>query len=93
MIQLLRPSVPRQDMLQTILWRKAEEVAARVAAVPADEMRARALDMPPTRGFAAALEACAAEETSRTDAGATAQGGRSRGQAGGRRGTPCSRAG
>ena len=57
MIQLLRPSVPRQDMLQTILWRKAEEVAARVAAVPADEMRARALDMPPTRGFAAALEA------------------------------------
>ena len=57
MIQLLRPSVPRQDMLQTILRRKAEEVAARVAAVPADEMRARALDMPPTRGFAAALEA------------------------------------
>jgi len=56
-IQLLRPSVPRQDMLQTILRRKAEEVAARVAAVPADEMRARALDMPPTRGFAAALEA------------------------------------
>ena len=44
-------------------------------------------------GFGAAPEACAAEETSRTDAGATAQGGRSRGQAGGRRGTPCSRAG
>ena len=57
MIQLLRPSVPRKDILQAILQRKAEEVAARVASVPPAEMRARAADMPPTRGFAGAVEA------------------------------------
>ena len=57
MIQPLRPSVPRKDILQAILQRKAEEVAARVALVPPAEMRARAADMPPTRGFAAAVEA------------------------------------
>jgi indole-3-glycerol phosphate synthase len=55
---LLRPSLPRRDdILQRILARKAEEVAARVASVPLPEMRARALEMPPVRGFAAAIEA------------------------------------
>ncbi|MDH5835415.1 indole-3-glycerol phosphate synthase TrpC [Luteimonas kalidii] len=58
MNHLLRPSLPRQDdILQRILQRKAEEVAARVAACPLPEMRARAADMPPVRGFAAAIEA------------------------------------
>ena len=57
MNNLLRPSVPRSDILQTILQRKAEEVAARVASAPLAEVRARALDMPATRGFAAAIEA------------------------------------
>jgi indole-3-glycerol phosphate synthase len=55
---LLRPSLPRRDdILQRILARKAEEVAARVASVPLPEMRARALETPPVRGFAAAIEA------------------------------------
>ncbi len=57
MIQLLRPSVPRKDILQEILRRKAEEVAARAASVPLADMRARAADMPATRGFAGAVEA------------------------------------
>ena len=57
MIQPLRPSVPRKDILQAILQRKAEEVEARVATVSPEDMRARAADMPPTRGFAAAVEA------------------------------------
>ncbi|MDH5831802.1 indole-3-glycerol phosphate synthase TrpC [Luteimonas sp. M1R5S18] len=58
MNHLLRPSLPRRDdILQRILARKAEEVAARVASVPLPEMRARALEMPPVRGFAAAIEA------------------------------------
>lgn len=58
MNHLLRPSLPRRDdILQRILARKAEEVAARVASVPLPEMRARALEMQPVRGFAAAIEA------------------------------------
>ena len=58
MNHLLRPSLPRrEDILQKILARKAEEVAARVAARPLAEMRDLAADMPPTRGFAAAIEA------------------------------------
>ena len=58
MNHLLRPSLPRRDdILQRILARKAEEVAARVASLPLPEMRARALEMPPVRGFAAAIEA------------------------------------
>lgn len=52
----LRPAPPREDILQTILQRKAEEVAARSAVVSLDEVKARAADMPPTRGFAAAIE-------------------------------------
>jgi len=56
--RLLRPSLPRKDdILQRILARKAEEVAARSAARPLAEMRAQAADMPPARGFAAAIEA------------------------------------
>src|SRR5690606_32286949 len=55
---LLRPTLPRsEDILQKILARKAEEVAARAAARPLAEMRALAADMPPTRGFADAIEA------------------------------------
>ena len=54
---LLRPAPPRADILQTILARKAEEVAARSAALPLAEVVARAADQPPTRGFAAAIEA------------------------------------
>ena len=55
---LLRPTLPRsEDILQKILARKAEEVAARAAARPLAEMRALAADMPPTRGFADAVEA------------------------------------
>ncbi len=45
------------DILQRILARKAEEVAARSAALPLDELAARCRDLPDTRGFAAALEA------------------------------------
>ncbi len=52
----LRPAPPREDILQTILQRKAEEVAARSAVLSLDEVKARAADMPPPRGFAAAIE-------------------------------------
>lgn len=45
------------DFLTRILTRKAEEVATRSAAVPLAELAARVADLPPTRGFAAALEA------------------------------------
>lgn len=45
------------DILATILARKAEEIAARRAAVPLDELRARAADRPAPRGFEAALRA------------------------------------
>jgi indole-3-glycerol phosphate synthase len=47
-------------ILDTILRRKGEEVAARRARVPQAELEARAAAMPPARGFAAALEARAA---------------------------------
>lgn len=45
------------DILQRILARKSEEVAERSARVPLAELMARAADAPPTRGFAAAIEA------------------------------------
>jgi indole-3-glycerol phosphate synthase len=45
------------DILQRILARKAGEVAERAQRVPLAEMRARALDAPPVRPFAAALRA------------------------------------
>ena len=43
------------DILNTILARKADEVAARRAAVPLADLRARLADAPPLRGFARAL--------------------------------------
>jgi indole-3-glycerol phosphate synthase len=45
------------DTLQRILTRKREEVATRKACVPLKALRARCADMPPARGFAAALRA------------------------------------
>ncbi|MEL4893043.1 indole-3-glycerol phosphate synthase TrpC [Xanthomonas sontii] len=48
------------DILRTILARKADEIAARSARVPLAELVARAEAMPPTRGFARALQAAIA---------------------------------
>ncbi|MCI2262243.1 MULTISPECIES: indole-3-glycerol phosphate synthase TrpC [Xanthomonas] len=48
------------DILRTILARKADEIAARRARVPLAELVARAEAMPPTRGFARALQAAIA---------------------------------
>ncbi|MGH8029630.1 MAG: indole-3-glycerol phosphate synthase TrpC [Arenimonas sp.] len=45
------------DILQRILARKAGEVAERALRVPLAEIRARALDAPPVRGFASAMHA------------------------------------
>src|SRR5690606_19466711 len=45
------------DILQTILARKAIEVAERSARVPLAELVARQADAPAPRGFAAALQA------------------------------------
>lgn len=45
------------DILQRILARKSEEVAERSARVPLTELMAQCEDLPPTRGFAAAIEA------------------------------------
>ena len=45
------------DVLQRILARKHEEVAARRAALPLADIAARAAAAPPVRGFAAAIEA------------------------------------
>ena len=45
------------DILQRILARKAEELAERSAKLPLKELSARVVDMPDTRGFAAAIEA------------------------------------
>lgn len=44
------------DILNAILRRKSEEVAERRQRVSLEELVARVVDMPPTRGFAAALE-------------------------------------
>lgn len=44
------------DILQRILARKAQEIEARSTALPLRELSARCVDLPPTRGFAAALE-------------------------------------
>ncbi|WP_240125783.1 indole-3-glycerol phosphate synthase TrpC [Thermomonas alba] len=44
-------------ILDTILARKHEEVAARRARLPLDELRARVVDAPPLRGFADAVAA------------------------------------
>jgi indole-3-glycerol phosphate synthase len=45
------------DILDRILARKVEEIAARHDAVPLDDLVARVGDLPDTRGFAAAMEA------------------------------------
>ncbi len=45
------------DILTTILARKADEIAERSARVPLADLRSRAEDAPPTRGFADALNA------------------------------------
>ncbi|EIL93445.1 MULTISPECIES: indole-3-glycerol phosphate synthase TrpC [Rhodanobacter] len=45
------------DILNRILVRKAEEVAERRARVPEAELVARIAELPPTRGFGAAIEA------------------------------------
>lgn len=45
------------DILQRILTRKREEVAARSARLSLDELMGRCVDLPATRGFAAAIEA------------------------------------
>ena len=45
------------DILDRILARKVEEIAARHASVPLDDLVARVGDLPDTRGFAAAMEA------------------------------------
>ncbi|PPJ41502.1 MULTISPECIES: indole-3-glycerol phosphate synthase TrpC [unclassified Pseudoxanthomonas] len=45
------------DILTTILARKADEIAERSARVSLSDLRARADDAPPTRGFADALNA------------------------------------
>lgn len=47
----------RPDVLLKILQRKAEEVAARSALMPLDELKERVAGAPPVRGFAAAIEA------------------------------------
>jgi len=44
------------DILQRILTRKAQEIEVRSAALPLRELSARCVDLPGTRGFAAALE-------------------------------------
>ncbi len=44
------------DILARILARKREEVRERSARIPHADMRARALDAPPARGFARAIE-------------------------------------
>jgi indole-3-glycerol phosphate synthase len=44
------------DILQRILARKAEEIAERSAALPLSRLSARIDELPPTRGFAAAIE-------------------------------------
>ncbi len=45
------------DVLQRIVQRKHEEIAARRAALPLPEIAARAADAAPVRGFAAAIQA------------------------------------
>lgn len=49
------------DILNTILARKAEEIAERSGRVPLAELAARAADAAPTRGFADALNAMVAQ--------------------------------
>ena len=50
----------KSDILETILARKAEEVAERRARVPLEALQARLAEAPPVRGFADALRAAIA---------------------------------
>ena len=43
------------DILNTILARKAEEIQQRSRVRPLEDMRARAMQQPPTRGFVDAI--------------------------------------
>jgi indole-3-glycerol phosphate synthase len=49
------------DILRKICHRKVEEIYARSGRVPLEEVKARAADAPPVRGFAAALASRVAE--------------------------------
>lgn len=46
------------DILKAILQHKADEIAERKSARPAHELKARAADLPPARGFYAAIRRC-----------------------------------
>ena len=48
------------DVLTRILKTKAAEIAERSASVSLNELSARIADLPPTRGFTDAIEACIA---------------------------------
>jgi indole-3-glycerol phosphate synthase len=56
-----RTRIYMSDILTTILSRKADEIAERSARVPLADLRARAGDASPTRGFADALNAMIAQ--------------------------------
>ena len=66
-----RPHRPRtdpktmSDILQTILARKAEEVAQRRAQRPLEALQAAVASAPPVRGFVRALQAAVATATRR----------------------------
>ena len=63
MVVLTAPSTDpttMSDILQTILARKAEEVAQRRAQRPLEELQAALADAPPVRGFVRALQAAVA---------------------------------
>ena len=47
--------MPDRTILDTILWHKRDEVAARRSQVPLETLQGRLADLPPTRDFAAAL--------------------------------------
>lgn len=47
--------MPDRTILDTILWHKRDEVAARRAQVPLEALQSRLAELPPTRDFAAAL--------------------------------------
>lgn len=47
--------MPDRTILDTILWHKRDEVAARRSQVPLEALQSRLADLPPARDFAAAL--------------------------------------
>ena len=66
------PTLP--DILARILAAKREAVAAAKARAPLAEVRARCADLPPTRGFAAALEAPGVRVIAETKAASPSRG-------------------